>query len=184
MLTSSRASAHRRDVAELVRLAQNDLRLILEPHTEAEIIRDVLMAALPRLVQVYGAAAAALAADWYDDLRAESAVRGRFRATTAEPADTDRTDTLARWAVSPLFAAEPDRPAMFTNVSGGLQRIIADADRFTITTSSIEDPRAHGWYRITGGACSFCQMLAGSIYRTSPEFKGHNHCGCIAAPAF
>lgn len=142
------------------------------------------MAALPRLVQVYGSAAATLAADWYDDLRAEAAVRGRFTVATAELPGTDRTDTLARWAVSPLFAADPNRSAMFTNVSGGLQRIIADADRFTITTSSIEDPKSQGWYRVTGGACSFCQMLAGSIYRTSPEFKGHNHCGCIAAPAF
>ncbi len=186
MPTASRANAHRQDLNELVRLAENDLRLILQPHDDAETVRDVLMAALPRLVQVYGAAAATLAADWYDDLRADAAVRGRFTAVTAELPDTDRTDTLARWGAGPLFSSTPDKALVLARVAGGLQRIVADADRQTITTSSIEDRRALGWRRITSGACSYCERLAsgGAVFGTSIDFHSHTNCECIAAPAF
>lgn len=187
MPTRSRADAHRRDLAELVRLAQRDLRLIFDPLDDAERARDVLASVLPRLVSVYGSASATLAADWYDELRADAAVRGRFTVATAELPGTDRTDTLARWAVGPLFSAKPDWAVAFTNVAGGLQQIIADADRQTITVSSIEDRGCEGWVRATTGACcSYCEDLAagGDIFRTEIQFDTHNSCGCIAAPAF
>jgi hypothetical protein len=63
-----------------------------------------------------------------------------------------------------------------------VQRIIADADRYTITQSSTEDRRSPRWERVTSGGCDFCQMLAGN--HTGAEFKSHDHCGCIAAPVF
>lgn len=185
MPTRQQVEAHRRDLNALVRLAQNDLRLILEPINEAELARDALLDTLPQLVAIYGAAAATLAGDWYDDLRDASAARGRFTAITAELPDAGRTDILARWAVDPLFAATPDKVKALNLASGGLQRIVADADRETITVSSIEDRAARGWTRETSGGCDFCQMLAGNLYtEAGADFQAHDHCGCFAAPAF
>jgi len=61
------------------------------------------------LVAIYGSAAATLGADWYDEMRAAAAVKGRFRAIPAELPDQGRTDALARRGVSPLFSADFDK---------------------------------------------------------------------------
>lgn len=146
------------------------------------------MDVLPRLVAVYGAAAATLAADWYEDFREQADIDSRFRAITAELPDVGRTDALTRWGISPLFKAEPDFASALTLVSGGLQRIVANAGRQTITQSSIDDPAAEGWQRVGSGKdCEFCAMLIGrgAVYRESTAtFASHDHCSCSAAPAF
>lgn len=183
MASRSQAAAHRRDLAELVRLAQLDLRVVFDRHSDPESARDGLLAVMPALITAYGSAAATLAADWYDDLRDAEALRGpRFAAAPAELPDDERSDTLVRWGVGPLFAADPDYRAAFTHIAGGLQRIVADADRFTITQSSNEDRRSPGWERVTSGGCDWCESMAGD--HTGPEFNSHNHCSCVAAPRF
>src|SRR5450756_974959 len=72
---------------------------------------------------------ATLGADWYDEMRDVAKVRGRFSAIAADLPDIARTNSLARWAVTPLFAAEPDFATTLVKASGGLQMIIANADR-------------------------------------------------------
>lgn len=184
MTTRRQAEAHKRDLAQLVAIARNDLRILLDRYSDADQARDVLIEALPRFVSIYGSAATALAADWYDDLRDEQDITGRFAPIPAELPDTERTDILARWGVGPLYQAEPDKAAAFTLVAGGLSRIIADADRYTITVSTREDPAAEGWRRVvSAGACQFCQGLAGTLY-TDPAFGSHDTCGCTAAPSW
>ncbi len=188
MPTLSPASrAHRRDLSALTAIAANDLRVLFRGFDTAEVARDGLMDVLPRLVDVYGSAAATLGADWYDDLRDAAGARGRFTAIPAVLPDRGRTDSLARWAVSPLFAAEPDFATTQTKVAGGLQRIIANADRDTVRVSSVSDPRARGWARAGTGRCDFCAMLIGrgAVYtEASADFESHDHCGCVAVPAF
>lgn len=174
---------HRRNIAELSRLAALDIGVIMSRHRDAELTRDRLIELLPLLAATYGAAAATLGADWYDDLRDAAAIRGRFRAIPAEPAGPERTDVLARWGVGPLFSAEPDVTTATSNLAGGMQQVIADADRQTVTVSSAEDPAARGWERVIGGgACTYCASLAGAF--TSADFKSHTSCGCTAAPIF
>lgn len=185
MTPQSRVEAHRRDVADLVRLAQSDLALVLAHYSDPEIARDALIVALPKLVDIYGAAAATLGADWYADLREAAAVRGRFTPITAELPGTDRTDALARWGVGPLFSGDPDVTTARSRLAGGLQRIIANADRQTITTSSVEDRRARGWTRSTSGGCDFCEELASIEWgQKVPDFETHDHCRCVAVPDF
>lgn len=179
--------AHRRDLQVLTATAAGDLRVLFREFTTAEDARDGLMDVLPRLVGMYGAAAATLGADWYDDLRDLAGVRGRFTAIPAELPDVGRTDALARWGVGPLFAATPDFASALTLVSGGLQKIIANADRQTIQRSSTEDRRARGWARAGTGGCDFCQMLIGrgAVYtEATADFETHDHCGCVAVPEF
>lgn len=180
--------AHRAELRTLTTLAERDLALIWSrlSTTDAIATRDALAKILPPLVAMYGAAAATLAADWYDDLRAEAGVGGRFTAITATLPDAGRTEALAGWAVSPLFAAKPDTVSALTLAAGGLQRIIANADRETVTASSIADPKAQGWVRVGNGECDWCSsLLDGEIhYVEGYGFDAHDHCHCTAEPVW
>lgn len=184
------AEQHRRDIGRLLRAAEHDLRRMFTARTP-DAARDALLEALPELVALYGSAAATLAADWYDELRDAAKVRRPFRAIPAELPDQGRTDALARWAVSPLFAevvGEQAGEAAFSLAFGGLQRIIANAGRETVTGSSIADPAADGWQRVGyGDNCEFCTLLIdrGSVYSsTTADFASHDNCNCAAMPAF
>lgn len=187
MLTEEQAR-HRRDVDELVRLAARDLGIVWREFSSPEAAVRTLRELLPDLMNMYGSAAASLGADWYEELRDAEGIPGRFTALAAELPDTDRTDALAGWGLTPAFKAEPDWAAALTLVSGGLQRIIANADRQSIAMSSVADPKADGWQRVTRGTgCAFCRMLAarGEVFsKTSADFSSHDRCFCLAAPAF
>lgn len=187
MAPRSLVEAHRRDLRQLTNLAESDLRILFRQFDTAEAARDGLMDVLPRLTALYGAAAATLGADWYDDLRDASEARGRFLAIPADLPEQGRTDSLARWSVSPLFAAKPDFGTTLVKVAGGLQRIIANADRDTVRASSVQDRSARGWARAGSGECGFCQMLIGrgAVYtEATADFDSHDHCGCVAVPEF
>lgn len=181
---------NRQGLIDLTRLAQADLRRFWAQvqGLGAEAIRDALMDVLEPLAIQYGTAAAALAADWYDELREQVEARGRFLATPAPAPNSARFEALARWGVDPLFRPEPDPQAALTLISGGLQRSIADQHRLTVVESSIADPAATGWRRIgQGDNCGFCNLLIsrGAVYREkTATFKSHDHCNCIAGPAW
>lgn len=161
-----------RDLAELWRQVRNA--------AEAEVaLHDVL----PALIDTYGSAAAALAADWYDDLREKVGVGGSFRAFPAEIPDTG-AHALAGWAVK----ESKDMPGLQSLVLGGMQRRIQNFSRQTVMESSYADPRAEGWQRVGSGKCAsgLCDMLIGrgAVYRSqnSASFAAHDSCRCSAAP--
>lgn len=174
-------------LAGLAAIAAGDLHNLWATVSTADQARDALVATLPPLTDKYATASAALAADWYDNVRAQNNIDGRFHAITADLGDLG-ADILARWGVSPLYQAEPDWAAAQSLIDGGLQLRIADAARNTITFSSIRDPQAVGWQRVaTANGCAFCRMLAarGAVYSESTvDFAAHDHCFCVAAPAF
>lgn len=173
-------------ITDLATLADADLTALWRQVNTPTEAREALLDVLPSLVETYGAAAATISADWYDDLRDLVEARGRFRAIPAELTDTG-TDALARWGVGPLFAAAPDWARARTLVKGGLQLRIANASRYTVVNSSIEDPAAQGWQREGSGGCGFCAMLIGrgAVYTESgADFAAHDHCRCSAVPAF
>ena len=187
-MSTALTKAHRRDLAELTGLAEKDLSLIWAQFDSADMARDGLMRVLPELVDVYGSAAATLGADWFDEMRDEAKVTGRFRAIPAELPDVGRTDALARWGVGPLFQAEPDFTTALAKVVGGLHRIVSDVDRQTVAQSSIADPKARGWQReVSAKACEFCIMLAGRgavFSESTADFESHDACSCSASPNF
>lgn len=179
---------HQRDLSELTGIAEGDLRLVMEEVETADEARDALMDVLPNLFAIYGSAAATLGADWYDDMREAAGVKGRFRAIPLEPPDEVRAEVLARWAVGSLYQAEPDWEAALERVTGGAQRVIADADRHTVIRSLRSDPQGGGWRRqMVGDTCSFCVMLAGrgAVYSAhTADFSSHDHDDCVAVPEF
>lgn len=176
----------RSGVAALAALAARDLAPLWRVAQTPQQARDALMEVLPALVAKYGSAAAALAADWYDNLRDEAGARGRFQ---ANPVELERTgaEALAGWGVGPLFAADPDWLTSQTLITGGLQRRIANAARDTVTTASVTDPGSIGWKRTGRGECAFCRLLIGrgAVYtEATADFRSHDHCNCAAVPLF
>lgn len=155
--------------------------------TDPDVARERLVNELPRLVTLYGQAAATTAADWYDELRDQEAVKRRFRAIVADlPVDLG-TDELARWGLSPVFRADPDWVAAQTLIAGGMTRRVLEPARATVTGSAVQDPSAEGWQRAGSGECAFCRMLIGrgAVYtEATAKFSSHDHCRCSAVPAF
>lgn len=181
------SNAHRRELRALTGLAERDLAALWRQFDTAKAARDALMDVLPRLVAIYGTAAATLAADYFDEARDAAAVAGTFRAIPSEPAAPGSLEVLARVAVGPLFGAKPDFTSALVLAKGGLQRHVANADRLTVVTASVQDRRARGWRRVGTGRCDFCQMLLsrGAVYtEATADFEAHDHCGCTAEPAF
>ncbi|MET0887352.1 MAG: hypothetical protein ABWX92_12980 [Mycetocola sp.] len=187
MPLSATARRHRADLAELAGLAESDLSIVFRDVSSAAVVKEALNDTLPRLVEVYGSAAASLGADWYDELREQAEVRGRFRAIVAELPDLGRTESLAGFAVSPLFGAKPDATIALSKAAGGLQRIIYNADRDTVTRSSVQDRQARGWRREGTGKCDLCALILtrDAVYtEESSQFETHDNCGCIGVPDF
>lgn len=169
-------------VKGLVGLASRDLdALWREVRTAAEAeaaLRDIL----PALIDTYGIAASALAADWYDELRHKVGAKGRFTAISADIKDTG-AHALIGWATTQAT----DVNSLQSLILGGTQRRIATFSRDTVIESSIADPAARGWQRVGSGECAFCAMLIGrgAVYgEASADFAAHDHCNCSAAPDF
>lgn len=181
---------HQADIAELVRLATVDLDVLWRDVSDAVVARELLADVLPELTAIYGEAAASLAADWYDEIReTEAPPRARrFTAQVATLPAREQTDVIARWIVGPMFKTDPDPLAALNLAHGSLQRLIADMDRGTTIGSSLADPAANGWRRVTdGNACGFCRTLSdrGAVYRQATvNFGAHDHCGCSGVPSF
>lgn len=82
---------------------------------------------------------------------------------------------------------------------GTASRIALDGGRTTTLGTTLADPVAVGWYRVTDAKpCAFCALLAsrGVVYKEHSfnasdarfhgvgEFKVHNDCSCGLLPAF
>lgn len=166
----------------LNRLAVNEMAAMWRQVSNAVEARQALHDVLPVLLHIYGQAAAAVAADWYDEARAVADVGGSFTAIPANLGDQG-TDSLALWAAEKGTTLA----SIQALAEGGLSRRINTWSRETITGSALADPRADGWQRVGVGACAFCAMLIGrgTVYsEASADFASHDHCNCAAVPAF
>lgn len=173
----------RTEAAGLVRLAERDLaelwRLVADGASAEVALRDLL----PAIITTYGQAGAALAADWYDDLRDKVGASRRFSATPVEAHDRG-AHALIGWALTEAT----DDASLQQLILGGTQRRIVDHIRYTIAESAVADPAADGWQRIAdGNACAFCSMIAsrGTVFsEATADFASHDGCGCSAVPAW
>jgi hypothetical protein len=176
------ASQLRSNQASLAGLASNDLMALWRQVSNAAEARVALFDVLPKLIQTYGSAAASLAADWYDEARAEVDIKGAFRAIPADLGDQN-SESLIAWATD----RGTDLDSVLILVNGGVQKRIAMFSRLTVASSSIADPQAHGWQREGAGECDWCSMLIsrGAVYsEATADFAAHDHDECVAVPAF
>lgn len=177
------SSELRQAFADLNVLASRDLGRLFRSLREGDSAAEALHDLLPGLIEKYGNAAGALAADWYDDLRESLGVGGRFVAIPANVEDVG-AHALVGWALDEAT----DDASLVALLEGGMQRRVVNFGRFTVAESAYADPRADGWMRLGQGAnCPFCDMLIsrGAVYsESSVTFASHDHCNCIAVPAF
>ena len=138
---------------------------------------------MPDLIDTYGSAGATAAADWYDAVRDKQRVAGRFRASVPPKRDPG-VGPLTGWAASNATSLETFQDLAL----GGYTRRILNYSRSTVTRNAVADPGAGGWMRQgDGDSCEFCAMLIGrgAVYgEHSVDFASHDHCGCVAVPAF
>lgn len=157
--------------------------------------RDAVLAFLPDLVQTYGEMGAALAADFYEELRdASPDVRRTYSAVMAESSLTvEQMQASTRWALGSLWTEADDaayrEAAALTNLSGVAKRLALTPARDTVRLNTLQDVDASGWRRLSQGAttCKFCRMLVGrgNVYSAdTARFAAHDDCDCTAEPAF
>lgn len=140
-------------------------------------LADPLVELLHALVEKYGSAGAALAADWFDEARAAAGASGSFRAAPAFPPTLERVESLARWGIAPLFGANPDGMTALGRITGGVVREVLNMPRATTEGSVSLDPSRPTFARhASANACAFCRMVAsrGAAYtsRESAERVG------------
>lgn len=193
--------------------ASSDLRAAAEAEETPAGVRAVLFAAAPLVVAEYGTAAAALGAEWYEELRDAAELLDQitqpFRPRLVLPERDDQIAATVATVSKDLYDLEQGTPAKVIDFETAKQRILDDiadsvqqevaiAMRETVTQNATEDPDAGGWRRFARPeACKFCLMLAakGAVYtERSARFAAHGavmaggrkggNCMCIAGPAF
>lgn len=184
----------RRDQASIVTLARRDLRAfwVGVDTSDPEGVRRAVLAFLPDLVQTYGEMGAAVAADFYDELRDGSGdVRRAYRSLMPdEVVRIGQVEASARWALGPLFGTgdNPGPAQALANLTGTVTRLTLAPARDTIRANVGRDPDSTGWRRVgNGDSCKFCRMLIGrgEIYSAeTARFGSHDWCSCHAEPAF
>lgn len=193
--------------------ASSDLRAAAEQEETPSTLRSVLFAAAPIVIAEYGSAAAALGAEWYEELRDAAALIDQitqpFRPRLVVPATEDQIAATVAKTTEDLYDLEQGASAKVIDFEEARQRIlkditaeteqaVAEALRQTVRQNVAEDPNAAGWRRFARPeACKFCLMLAarGAVYTESTaRFAAHGavmagqrkggNCMCIAGPAF
>lgn len=185
--SQAETALYRAALRDVNTLAQRDLLTSWRQFdlTNADDVRDGLIDVLPGIIDQHHLNAATVAADWYDLMRHDLGAPKRFQAVIASEPTARRGAVLARWGVAPYFtgaAPEVAAPVVLTKIAGGLQRVVTNGARQTITGSAAKDPARVGWVRVGAGECEWCQQyLDGEVhYVEGYDFDAHDWCQCDA----
>jgi hypothetical protein len=140
--------------------------------------------ALAPMIDHYGVATGALAADWYDLNRDLAKVGGPWGGAVTQDPNID-TGPMIGGSVKDFVTVE----TIVTGIQAGMEMRVRQAAQGTIMDSTLRDPKATGWGRVaSAGCCSYCAMLARTthVYRSqqTATFMPHLHCNCQAVPAW
>lgn len=177
--------------------AATDLRSVAQSAPEASAeSRSLLFAATPLIVSDYIDGSAALALDWFEELREAAEPPTPYRPVPLTLVTEEQVSTSVAVATKPLYEIETgvDRdPAeafgqAVTNLEIEIQRLVAAGFWDTMTGNATADPDAVGWQRFArAGACKFCTMLAdrGAVYsEASVHFAAHGNCSCVVGQSY
>lgn len=158
--------------------------------------RAAIFAATPLIVSAFTEGSAALALDWYEDLRDAASLSQPFTPSIVAPLREDYLNTAVAWATESMQVIEremaDDLDAMTQEILSRLepvvQKEVASGFWETITENVRDDPEAVGWRRhARPGACRFCRHLAskGAVFKAdTARFAAHTNCHCSASPVF
>lgn len=184
-----RLVAANQDVVSLAVADVEDLWASLD-HSDALSVREALEDVLPDLTAVYGQVSATVSADWYDEMRDQAGASGSFSALVAAPFAAEAVRANARYAIGPLFSANPDPDAALALLELETDRMVLQPGRSTVSGSVRRDPAKPRYARVPqGDPCAWCRMLAarGAVYGTA-EAAGENpdsyhaDCNCVPTP--
>lgn len=163
------------------------LRTVAEQYAGDPVkFRNTAIGVTQNLTKQYGRMGAEFSAQWYNAMRANESVRGRYVAQAFIGDYDEQVAQTVRRAVGELFTDAPDLDKAFTAITEKAGKYVADSGRETVRRNSIRDPQARGWKRVpVGPTCDFCMMLVGrgGVYtRESARFASHGSCNCAAVP--
>lgn len=158
------------------------------------VLKAALLDFMPDLIATYGQAAAGLAADRYDELRAGSVAKGAFRAALADPLPDSQVEAVTRWALGPVFDGKDPSIAQ-TMLADAAQRLVRQQARNTVALNVGRDPFGATYARVPKGrtTCAFCLVMAsrGAVYGSKKSAGGkdsgneyHTKCDCEAEPVW
>lgn len=189
--------AVRSDLLVITAAAQQELREVAASAAEdPAALRSALFAATPLLISDYAEASAALALDWFEEIRFESGVSAPFRPRPVVPVADDDVAAIVARTTEPLHEIlqgiereyQEALAASLSALEAEVQKEVAAGFRETVTENAKADPAAAGWKRhAQPDACKFCRMLAakGAVYtEATARFAAHTDCSCIAGPEF
>lgn len=163
------------------------------------------------IVDQFGQSTAAVAAQFYDEQRAEHGLPSQYTASMADPLPPVMLDKIV---TSAFLGGQPasDVPETEQTTSdlpvdqmvpqrldGQLQRLVLQAGRETIADNVAKDPAKPRYVRVPQSShpCAFCVLRASR--QIGPDFGGytsiqsaggteatryHKHCDCEAVPVF
>ena len=199
--------AIRRDLAVITGAATADLRAVAAAAPEdPATLRAALFAATPLIVTEYAEGAAALALDWFEELRLEAGVSTPFHPIPFVTVTDDEIAAIVAQTTTSLYdlqrgieqEIEETFAEMMAELEDAMAQEVANGFRDTIVENAKADPESGGWKRFAQpGACKFCLMLAarGAVYtEATARFAAHGaitngkrtggDCRCIAGPEF
>lgn len=199
MVSRAEANRLREGQAGIRAMVERDLASYLASLdlSNPQLARSRLMRFTPDLVQTYGESAAAMAADWYEQVRVANGLPRHFQALMPDGGSygaqsgywsKQRAATVGtvQRAAGHLF--DGDSQSFLTAVSSKAGKYALGGARETIRRSTFADPEAVGWRReVSPGACEFCEMLAdrGAVYKDdTADFAAHGNCNCVAVPSW
>lgn len=165
------------------------LRVVAEQYAGDPVkFRNTAIGVVQNLTKEYGAQAGAFAAEWYNAMRTDEGIRGRYVAKGwIGDYDIQVAETIRR-VVGELFEEAPDIEAVLNSITERAAKYVSDTGHETIRRNSISDPQAAGWQRVAHGeTCDFCLVLVGrgGVYtRSTVRFKSHVGCNCTASPSW
>lgn len=190
----------RRALQRVTQAATADVQKVAAASHSPADIRAALFAATPLIVGDYGDGAAALALDWYEELRDAAKPTKGFTPSPFAVVHEEELASSVAWATQALYDLEQQRNTIADELVAEatrrslqllepvIQKDVASGFRDTVVNNATRDPAAAGWQRFArADGCKFCLMLAGrgAVYtEATADFAAHTDCHCLAGPSY
>lgn len=145
------------------------------------------------LVRSHHELSARISLEYYRRLRSVETTKSRGTVDMAPPPITDGAIAgtlylVGRDMTMRAIAGGHSPQAAIQNAlvrtSGSMTRLILGGGRDALVQVADLDKECLGHRRITTGTCDFCAELASYGLFKDPTFRAHDHCGCVAEPAW
>lgn len=155
-------------------------------HLDNDRIKEVLVDAVPDLIDKYGSASASVAAEWFEELVGTAA-------HVPDLYNPDAYQASTRWAISPLYREHRVPAEAFAHLIQASTRHMRSYGRGVIDESVARTPGVY-YARVPTGAttCAFCLVMASrgpvyssresARYRASDGGRFHSDCDCEQVP--